>query len=118
MCKHDVSHKTGSNSISQEYRDPARVIGNTHNEFGEDRMCISGDMLADRQTDRRKLAHRHAHHNTNILLPSEYRRNRLLMIIRGSSRLEYWRHAINIDEALVVMSNYAYVAARSSVSSP
>jgi len=34
-------------------------IGNRHNIFGRDRACGSGDILADRQTDR------HTHHNTS-----------------------------------------------------
>ena len=32
--------------------DRATAIGNTHKIFGKDRACDSGDMLADRQTDR------------------------------------------------------------------
>jgi len=32
--------------------DGATDIGNTHKEFGKDRGCDYGDILADRQTDR------------------------------------------------------------------
>ena len=32
--------------------DQAMAMGNTHKKFGKDRMCISRDMLADRQTHR------------------------------------------------------------------
>jgi len=30
----------------------ATAVGNMHEKFGKDRVCGSGDMLADRQTDR------------------------------------------------------------------
>ena len=33
-------------------KDRAMAIGNTHKQFGADRLCGSGDMLADRQIDR------------------------------------------------------------------
>ena len=32
--------------------DRARDIGNMHEKFGKDRACVSGDILADRQTHR------------------------------------------------------------------
>jgi len=47
--------------------DRATDIGNMHRKNDKDRMCGSGDILADRQTDRH--THRHAHHNTSPPLP-------------------------------------------------
>jgi len=44
------------------------ATGNTHKKFGKDRACGSGDMLADRQTDRQIDTHRCAHYNTSPLL--------------------------------------------------
>jgi len=38
------------------------AIGSMHETFGKDRTCGSGDMLADRQTDRH--THRCAYYNT------------------------------------------------------
>ena len=35
--------------------DQAKDIGNMHKKFGKDHACVSGDILADRQT------HRHTH---------------------------------------------------------
>ena len=37
-------------TVSEE--DRARAIDNTHRKIGRDRACGSGDILADRQTDR------------------------------------------------------------------
>ena len=51
--------------------DRATTIGNTHENFGEDRTRFPGDMLADRQTDRQ--TDRHGHHNTP--LPNRGRSN-------------------------------------------
>jgi len=45
--------------------DQATAIGNMHKKFGEDRVCSSGDILADRQAH----THRHIHHNTSQLHP-------------------------------------------------
>jgi len=38
--------------VTPPEEDRATVIGNMHKKFGKDRECGSGDMLADRQTDR------------------------------------------------------------------
>jgi len=42
-----------------------------HKEFGKDRSCGSGDILADRQTDPQidRPTDRHPHHNTSQPLP-------------------------------------------------
>ena len=59
MYKHDVIHKTGSTYriATPPKENRATDIGNTHKKFfGKDQTCSSGDMLADRQTDR------HGHH--------------------------------------------------------
>ena len=49
--------------------DGATAIGNMHRKIGKDRACGSGDMLADRQTDRQTHTQRRAHHNTWPPLP-------------------------------------------------
>jgi len=38
--------------VTQPEENLATAIGNTQEKFGKDRACGSGDMLADRQTDR------------------------------------------------------------------
>jgi len=38
--------------INMPEEDQATDIGNMHKKFGKDRACGSGDILADRQTDR------------------------------------------------------------------
>ena len=47
--------------------DRATDIGNMRRKNDKDRMCGSGDILADIQTDRH--THRRAHHNTSPPLP-------------------------------------------------
>jgi len=49
----------------------AADIGNMRRKNDKDRMCGSGDILADRQTDRQtdRHTHRRAHHNTSPPLP-------------------------------------------------
>jgi len=50
-------------TLSEE--DLASAIGNMDRKIGKDRACNSGDILADRQTDRR------AQHNTSPLQSNE-----------------------------------------------
>jgi len=52
VSKYDVIHKTGStlHITTPAEEDRATAIGNMHKKFGEDRTCISEDMIADRQT--------------------------------------------------------------------
>jgi len=37
--------------VNMSEEDRATNIGNTHKKLGKDRMCGSGDIIADRQTD-------------------------------------------------------------------
>ena len=70
MFKYDVVIlKTGSLSPIAEQPDEDRVmdIGNTaQNIGGEDRICSSGDELADTHTQTDKQTHRRAHRNTPV----------------------------------------------------
>jgi len=52
MCKHDVIHKTGSTQriATLPEQDRATATGNMHRKLGEDRVCSSEDMIADKQT--------------------------------------------------------------------
>jgi len=43
-------------------KERATAIDNMHKKFGENRMCSSEDMIADRQTNTDK----HVHHNTPL----------------------------------------------------
>jgi len=74
--------------------DRATAIGNMHRKIGKDRACGSGDMLADRQTDRRQTdrhvrqtdtqrhrqterqTYRHTYILTTILRYRSHRRNK------------------------------------------
>jgi len=52
--------------------DRATATGNMHRQIGKDRACGFGDILVDRQTDRR------SHHNTSPPLPwAKYSQGRL-----------------------------------------
>ena len=55
MRKYDVIHKTGSTLLiaTPVEEDRASAIGNRCKTLGEDWVCTFGDMLVDRQTDRR-----------------------------------------------------------------
>jgi len=49
------THKIASfprDFVTLSEKDRAMAIGNKHKQFGTDRVCGSGDMLADRQIDR------------------------------------------------------------------
>jgi len=51
---HDVIHKPEIHNVSQRRQrstGPRPSVDNIHKSFGEDCICRSGDMLADRQTD-------------------------------------------------------------------
>jgi len=56
---------------------------------GKDRACGSGDILADRQTDR--LSHRYNHHNTSPPLP---RRSKYKNVMRKYRNI--WDHSLRI----------------------
>ena len=47
MCKYGVIHKTGNAHRPPEENRATAIgnLGNRHKKFGEDRTCISGDMI-------------------------------------------------------------------------
>jgi len=53
-----------SDFVTLPDEDRATAIGNKHREIGKDRACGSGDILADRQTDR----YRHTDTLTDVLI--------------------------------------------------
>jgi len=70
-CKYEVNQETGSTKriATTREEDRATDIGNKHRQFGEDRTCGSGDMLAKRQTNRQtnKRTDGHTDHDTLLL---------------------------------------------------
>ena len=52
-------------------KDRATAVGTKHGKIGKDCACGSGDIVADRQTDRQTHRHskRRAHHNISPQLP-------------------------------------------------
>jgi len=79
MRKYDVIHKPEVHKISQ--RRQRRTEPRPAQKFGKDRMCSSGDMIADRQTHTDRQIDRHAHHNT--LFPNRGRSNKMIVSYPG-----------------------------------
>ena len=69
MFKYNVTHKTGSSwrIATPPNEDRAMTTGNTHEKFSKDWTCSSGDMLADRNTQRR--THRQTYTSRHSILP-------------------------------------------------
>ena len=71
MCKYDVTHRTGRTQRIASSPDYNRTmtVGDRHERYGKDRTYISGNMLADRHTNRQD---KHTDVLITILRPLPY----------------------------------------------
>jgi len=71
--------------VNMSEKDRATDTGNMRKKFGKDRACGSGDILADRQTQRQTDIH--THHNTSQPLPrAKYQRGNVHRALIGDGR--------------------------------